>query len=208
MLDGYVSEKEQLESIKKWWDNNGKFIAIAIIIGLLLGFAWRYWHQMQLRLDDNASMLYQSVVVADAKNNFKTAQGGAAILMKNFANTPYASLAALLSAKEWAEQKQYDQAMTQYQWVITHSNVTRLQQIARISAASLLLTRNQPDAALKIISVVNDKHFEPLIAWVKGDIDMQKGDIKNARKNYQIAKNALAPFPPAANYLSQLMSSN
>lgn len=202
MLDGYVSEKEQLESIKKWWQTNGKWIAISIIIGLLLGFGWRYWHQIQLRRDDNASMLYQSIVEADAKNNYKTAQGGTAILQKNFSRTPYASLSTLLSAKEFILEKNDDQALQQYQWVMTHSDLPRLQQIARISAARLLLAQNHPNAALKIITIVNDKHFEPLIAWVKGDIDMQKGDRQKAYAHYQIAKNALAQFQPASNYLT------
>src|SRR3990167_11172787 len=100
MLDGYVSEKEQLESIRKWWHSNGKFILIAVVVGLSLGFGWKYWHQLQLRRDENAAMIYQSIIQADSQNNMKTAQGCAKLLMNQFPKTPYASLAALLSSKE------------------------------------------------------------------------------------------------------------
>lgn len=206
MLDGYVSEKEQIESIRKWWHSNGKFIVIAVIIGLGLGFSWKYWHQLQLRRTENAAMIYQSVIQADSQNNVKTAQGGAKLLMDQFPKTPYASLAALLSAKESVAQTNYADALTQLNWVIAHSNQPRLQQIARISAARVLLSQNQPKAALKIVSVVNDEYFAPLIAWVKGDIYAQQGDAKNAQKNYAIAKNAFGQFPPAANLLNQLLA--
>lgn len=206
MLDGYVSEKEQIESIRKWWHEHGKFILIAVVIGLSLGFGWKYWHQIQLRRDENAAMIYQSIMQANSQNNIKTVQGGAKLLIDQFPKTPYASLAALLSAKESVAQNNYADALTQLNWVIAHSDQPRLQQIARISTARILLAQNHPKEAMTIISVVNDKHFSPLIAWVKGDIDTQQGDAKNAQANYVAAKNALAQFPPAANLLSQLLA--
>lgn len=206
MLDGYASEKEQIESIRKWWHENGKFILIAVVVGLTLGFGWKYWHQLQLRRAENAAMIYQSVLQADSQNNVKTAQGGAKLLMDQFPKTPYASLAALLSAKESVAQANYADALTQLNWVIAHSNQPRLQQIARLSAARILLSQNHPKQAMKMLSVVNDDHFAPLIAWVKGDIYMQEGDAKNAQANYTIAKNAFGQFPPAANLLNQLLA--
>ncbi len=206
MLDGYVSEKEQIESIRKWWHSNGKFILIAVVVGLSLGFGWKYWHQLQLRRDENAAMIYQSIIQADSQNNIKTAQGGAKLLVDQFPKTPYASLAALLSAKEFVSQANYADALTQLNWVIAHSDQPRLQQIARISAARILLSQNHPAEAMKTVSVVNDKYFAPLVAWVKGDIYTQQGDAKNAQANYAIAKDAFAQFPPAANLLNQLLA--
>lgn len=206
MLDGYVSEKEQIESIKKWWNENGKFIAIAIVIGLGIGFGWRYWHKLEIRRAENASVIYQSVLQADTQNNTVTAQGGAKILMDNFSSSPYASLAALLLAKENVVQNKLVDALTQLQWVVHHSNQKRLQQIACLNAARILLAQNNPTAANHELKIVNDKNFEPLIHWVQGDIAAQEGDAKTAQNDYQNAKNALAGFPPATNLLNQLLS--
>ena len=66
--------------------------------------------------------------------------------------------------------------------------------------------QNHPDQAMKIVSVVSDKYFEPLIAWVKGDVYTQQGDAKNAQANYAIAKDAFGEFPPAENLLNQLLA--
>ena len=206
MLDGYVSEKEQLEEIGKWWKENGKWITVAIIVGLILGFGWRYYQKIETRRLENASMIYQSVLQADKQSQFKTAQGGAVLLMKDFPKTPYADLAALLFAQEAASQNQLDIALTQLNWVIKNSSSTRQKQIARINAARILLSQNNTDAASKMLYVTNDKTFMPLVYWVRGDIATKMGDVKLAETDYQNAKMGLADFPPAADVLNQLLA--
>ena len=197
MTDGYISEKEQIESIKKWWSEQGKFIAIAIVIGLLIGFGWRYWHQLQDRREQNASAIYQSVLQADQANQSVTVVGGAEILMKDFADTPYASLAALIWAKEAVLVQKYDLALSKLQWVIEHSKVSRFQQIAHISAARILLELGKTDAALTQLNAVKTKDFAPLVDWVKGDAYRLTGDVTLSRQYYEDAKNALTALPPA-----------
>lgn len=203
MLDGYVSEKEQLESIKKWWQENGKFIAIAIVLGLAIGLGWRYWHTIEKRRAENASMIYQSVLNANAKNKLSTVQGGAKILMENFSRSPYASLAALLAAKASVSNHQLPIALTQLQWIVQHAPQKRLKQIARLSIARILLAEGNATAALTELKTVDDKSFEPLIDWVKGDGYVQEKNAKLAQQYYTQAKNALAGFPPAVNFLNQ-----
>src|SRR3990167_11192086 len=203
MLDGYVSEKEQIDEIKKWWRENGKWITIAVIVGLAIGFGWRYWHTLQIRRAENASIIYQSVLEADSQNKTATVQGGAALLMKDFSSSPYASLAALLSAKEYVAQNDLKTATTSLQWVIDHSNQKRLQQIARISTARILLSQGQTQLAMNELKVVNDKSFEPLINWVKGDIFVKEGNAVDAQKYYTLAKNALPEFPSAIDFMDK-----
>lgn len=203
MLDGYVSEKEQLEQIKKWWHENGKFIAIAIVVGLFIGLGWRYWHTMQIRYAENAAMIYQSVVQADSQNNTTTAQGGAKILMEKFSRSPYASLSALLWAKEAAAQNDLKTALSKLQWVITRGRENRLKQMARLSAARIFLAQNNFVAAANELKIVNDAHFQPLIDWVKGDIDAKQGDAEKAKAHYLASKNAFAGFQPAVDLLNK-----
>lgn len=203
MLDGYVSEKEQIESIRKFWNEHGKFILIAVVIGLLIGFGWRYFHTLEKRRAENAAMVYQSVVQADSQNDVATAQGGAKLLMTHFSSSPYASLAALLSAKEAIAKNDLPGALTTLQWVIKNSDQKRLQQVARIYAARILLAQNNPTAAMNELKTVNDKSFDPMINWVKGDISTKENNAINARDYYAKAKNALAEFPPAVDYLDK-----
>ena len=34
----YMTDKEQIQQIKEWWGDQGKWLALAIAIGLALGF--------------------------------------------------------------------------------------------------------------------------------------------------------------------------
>lgn len=197
MTDGYISDKEQIESMKKWWSEQGKFIAIAIVVGLIIGFGWRYWHQLQERRAENAAMIYQSVLQADKAKQSVTVVGGANILMKDFSDTPYASLAALIWAKEAVLVKKYDLALTQLQWVMTHAKEPRLKAIAIISTARILLEQGKVQEALTQLDAVKTKNFAPLVDWVKGDAYHQQGNVALSQKYYQDAKNALQAVPPA-----------
>ena len=38
-----LSNKEQADLVKAFWNDYGRWISIAILIGLLVGFGWR-WH--------------------------------------------------------------------------------------------------------------------------------------------------------------------
>src|SRR3990167_8347722 len=203
MLDGYVSEKEQIDAIQKWWRENGKWITIAVIVGLAIGFGWRYWHTLQARRAENASIIYQSVLEADSQNKIVTVQGGAALLMKDFSSSPYASLAALLWVKKLVAQNDLKTALSTLQWVVDHSNQKRLQQIAHIFAARILLSQDKTQLAMNQLQVVSDKSFEPLINWIKGDIFVKEGNAKDAQKYYTLAKNALSEFPSAIDFMDK-----
>lgn len=203
MLDGYVSEKEQLESMRKWWDENGKFLLIAVVLGLGIGFGWRYWHKFELRRDEAAAMVYQNILQAEAQGDTTTVDGGAKVLMKSFSGSPYASLGALISAKNAIAANKLSGALSIDEWVIKHSDQKRLQQMARISAARIFLAQKNPTQAMNELKIVEDKNFEPLIQWVKGDIDTQEGNAEEATKNYTDAKDALAEFPSAVNFMDK-----
>jgi len=206
MLDGYVSEKEQLEVIKKWWHEYGKWIAMAVVVGALLGVGWRYFHGITIRRLENASQIYQSVLDADQQSQFNTSQNGATILMKNFAHTPYAGLSALLWAKEAVAKNQLDVALSKLTWVIDHASSFRQKQIARILAARILLSQNKTPEAASVLTIVNDKDFLPLIHWVRGDIASKMGQSTLAKTDYQRAKNALSDMPFAQEILSKQLA--
>lgn len=206
MLDGYVSDREQIESIKKWWNDSGKHIVLAVVIGLALGLAWKYWHRILIRRSENASIIYQSVLQADQQNNFSTAQGGITMLMTHYTSTPYASLGALVFAKEAVSQNHLSLALTKIQWAIEHSRESRIKEIAQIYAARILLSQGKTQDALSQLKIVNDKQFQPVVNWVKGDIYSKEGNIQQATMHYDEAKKSFSDFPPAKTLLTEQLA--
>ncbi|UCE90705.1 MAG: tetratricopeptide repeat protein, partial [Pseudomonadota bacterium] len=52
------SEREQIEALKKWWNENGKSIVIGIAIGVAVVAGYRGWIAYRTDLAQDASLLY------------------------------------------------------------------------------------------------------------------------------------------------------
>ncbi len=139
-----MTDSEQVDMIKKWWKAYGRAIAIAVAIGLIVGFGWKYWHQHQNKKAEQASLLYQNMSALAFQKKTKQAEQLSQQLRKEHSNSPYASFAALWSAKEAIAEKNLSSAFENFQWVIKHSHMNSIKQIARIRAARILLARKKP----------------------------------------------------------------
>ncbi len=191
-MTDYVTDREQIEQIKSWWKNYGRGIAIAIIVGLIIGFGWRYWHQHKIRKAEQASSIYQSMMVAMARQKSTLANQYAKQLIDQYASTPYASLGGLLWARSALDQSKFQLAFDKLQWVVKHSKMESVRQIARLRSARILLEQGKAKSALAMLQVVDDKTYQPLISMVEGDAYSTLGQKAKALKAYQSAKTALA----------------
>lgn len=184
-----LSDKEQIEVFKKWWRDYGRSITCAVVVGLLIGLGWRYWHQHQAHYAQQASTIYYQLQVANQQNQTAQVQSLTSQLMQQYARTPYASLAALFAAKQAVSQNHYADALQQLQWVMQHSRLSSIKQIARLRAARVLLAQQQSQAALQLLQHVDDVAYQPLIDHVKGDIYAAMGNGAAAQQAYQTAQN-------------------
>jgi len=70
-----MTDREQIDMLKKWWKDYGQSIAIAIMVGLVLSFGWRYWRAHQQQQVEQASSLYQTMMILDLED-FRTTING------------------------------------------------------------------------------------------------------------------------------------
>jgi predicted negative regulator of RcsB-dependent stress response len=191
-VEGYVSEKEQIQLIKDWWKKNGTTILAAIVLVFGLSFGWRYWHYYKNKQAEQASVLYEQMLSVNTAKKPADFKLFARHLIKDYAGTPYATLASLLSARENIEQNNLSDARQDLTWVIQHGKNKNFKQIARIRAARLLLADNKPQQALQLLKYINDKAFMPAILETRGNVFAAQGDKAKALEQY---KNALQAAP-------------
>jgi predicted negative regulator of RcsB-dependent stress response len=191
-VEGYVSEKEQIQLIKDWWKKNGTTILAAIVLVFGLSFGWRYWHYYKNKQAEQASVLYEQMLSVNTAKKPADFKLFARHLIKDYAGTPYATLASLLSARENIEQNNLSDARQDLTWVIQHGKNKSFKQIARIRAARLLLADNKPQQALQLLKYINDKAFMPAILETRGNVFAAQGDKAKALEQY---KNALQAAP-------------
>ncbi len=189
-MEGYVSDKEQIQLIKNWWKKHGNIILIVFILVFGISFGWRYWHYYKNKRGVQASMLYEQMLSADNKTaDFKLF---AEHLIKDYSHTPYASMASLMLAKQDVDSNNLSAALQDLQWVVKHGNNKSFRQIARIREARVLLADKKIDEALQLLQEVDDEAFLPAIEETKGDIFLAQDNKAKALDAYNQARQMLA----------------
>ena len=185
-----ATDKEQIDEIKKWWNDYGKAITVAVVVGLVIGFGWRYWNRYRAAEDNSASYMYQAQLQAAAHKQAGPVLAYAQQIRTKFGGTVYATMASFMAARVAVANKKYSDASTNLSWIIQKSSNPSFKQIARIRNARILVQMKEPALAMKVISTVDDKKYQPMIDSVKGEIYTAQGDAKAAEKAFKQAKSA------------------
>lgn len=185
-MDIYASEEEQVEALKKWWQENGKAVIAGAIIGISAVLGWRAWIGYQESKAIEASVHYERFVASIGKKSYEVAGKQAEQLKNDYGSTPYSWLAALFMATAKIEQGQYPAADGYLRWVMANSSTAQVQNIARLRLARVLLTQSKYDDALALL-VIEQVAFIDLYQELLGDIYVAKGETAKARNAYQKA---------------------
>lgn len=193
------SEEEQLESIKRFWNDHGTPILVGVSLALAIFAGWRYWTQSQLQTASLAANTYQQVLDADqqlttsAEN--KTAntdlQKNAQKLIQDYATTPYAVNAALLLAKQAMNVNDTKTAEKHLRWVLEQKIDDGMKSLATLRLAEVLAEKADTKGALALLAQDSNPAFTPSREELKGDLLKASGDIAGARTAYQAAAKAL-----------------
>lgn len=190
-MEGYESEKEQIEAIKHWWKANGKSIIVGGVIGVALVLGGRTWLSYQNKQAEIASEQYEQVLLEIKKgdNDAALKQGGS--LLETFAKSSYAALTALELAKLKIDQADLEGARYYLQWVEDHTSSAPLKDMARLRLARVLLAKGDNAGALQMVNKVDMKTFAFTAQELKGDILMADGKRDEARAAYNAAASAI-----------------
>lgn len=190
----YLTEQEQVELLKNWI----KQYSLVILLGVALAFAtitgWRYWQARQIRILSHASAIYDDMLAMRAQNDAKNIAIQAEKLFTHYPQTIYGQFAALMLARNAISDNKYNEAEKKLQWVIDHSKVKSIRQIARLRLGRLLINEQKPAAGLQLLNTVDDRYFAGLTDEIRGDAYEAMDNPLQARAAY---KKALAELPNA-----------
>jgi len=182
-----LHEQEQVDALKAWWKENGKWVVGALVIGLL-GFAgMQFWKSHQAGQAAEAAKLYAEVEKQVATNDAKRISDAADALVSRYGSSAYAPRAQLLAAQASLQARDAAHAKVQLQWVVEHASEAGLQDAARLKLASVLLDEKKYDEALKQLDAAHPESFTGLYADLRGDVLSAQGKIADARTAYQQA---------------------
>lgn len=182
-----LQEQEQLETLKAWWKDNGNFLLGALLVVVIAMGGWRGWQYYQNKQSAEAATLYAEFTRQLESNDAKRVNDAAAAVMSKYADTAYASRAALLAAQVNEFSKDMARAKTQLQWVIDHADEATLKDVARLRLAAILLDEKAYDDAMKLLNAAHPDSFNGLYADLKGDVLSAQGKTDEARTAYKLA---------------------
>ncbi|HRH73512.1 YfgM family protein [Zoogloea sp.] len=187
-----LEEQEQISQIKGWWEQYGTVVTAIAVVAALASVGWQGWNWYRGKQVAEASALYGVVQQAAAERNAQKAREAAGTIIEKYSGTPYADLAALMSAKVQSDVGDLKNARVPLAWAAEKANDPALRSLARLRLASVLLDEKAYDEALAQVQAPVDADMTARFADLKGDILVAKGKPEEARAAYKEAVDALA----------------
>ncbi len=202
-MTAHLTEEEQLEALKRWWNENGKSTIAAVILAVGGYFGWESWQTNQQQQAEAASALYQDLLEAAVvepgqgldETAVATANHLAATLKESHSSSLYAAQAALILAKLSVEEGRLDEAAVELEWVLAQKPDLELRLLAQLRLARIAIAQQDYDRALTLLTVADGvalASYSASYAEVRGDVYLMQEQQDQARNEYQSALAQLA----------------
>lgn len=200
-----AAEEENIEALKKWWDENGKpllFFAIFVIGGY---GAWLLWQNSQATDAEIASDLYEEVLsLAISEPGLPVTEQESLRILElfdqlkvDYSGSVYALYGALFAAQQLVNANDLDAAEDSLQWVLDNQQNGLFRQTdegliltTNLRLGRVILAKGESERALNLVNGIDPKAFEAGFAELRGDIYVTMGRIVDARDAYIAAQQA------------------
>ena len=192
------TDEEQVEFLKKWFDDNGTSLLVSIVVVLAAVFGYRTWETQQLEQAQSASVMYEELVQAVTVNdpmgtiseeNISTGKFLASQLKQEHTKSSYAHFAAMHMAKAAVEAGDLEAAIRELQWLMDNGASEKLIVIANMRLARVKLAQGEFEAALVQLDEVEAGAHQSSYEELRGDILFALDRKDEAREAYQKAVN-------------------
>ncbi len=193
-MASYQTEDEQVEALRKWWQENGRSTMAAIALALVAGYGWQGWQTHRTEQAEAASAIYQDLLEAVnisslgplSDDQVVTARHLANSLKADFSNTSYAQFAALQLARMAVNDVDLEAAERELRWVLTQNPPEEVHKVAQLRLARVVAAGGDAQGGLDMLAI-NAAAYEAVYAEARGDIYMQMQQPQQALSAYREA---------------------
>ena len=203
-MEIYENEHDQVDAIKRFFAENGKALAVGVILGVGALVGWRYWASHQDDSVRESSYAYENAVSAlraDQPETLAAAEKFAA----DTKNT-YGAFASLELAQQFVESNQLDKAAAQLQQGLAAASDENLKAVINLRLARVQVQLKQADAALKTLESIKGEGWTAIVADLRGEALLSKGDKQGARSAWETG--AKSDASPALSEMLQMKINN
>ena len=136
-MDDLQSEKEQIEEMKAWWAEYGRYViaGIVIAVGLLIGF--NQYKSSKYEAQVAASVLFEELAEYVSEGSLEEAEAVAEELASNYANTAYAPQSRLAMARLYMDKNRDQDAAEVLEQLVAMRGHGALRHVGRVRLARI-----------------------------------------------------------------------
>lgn len=188
-MEVYSTEEQQVEAIKKFWQENGT----NIIVGAVLGFGgfggWNWYKDKQIEEKEAASAQYEAFVTAAVEQgaNSDSLNQDLAKFTAAHGDSGYNIFVQLVAAKQAVTDGKFEQAEKNLAAAVKQTEDESLKSLILVRQARVQVQLEKYDAALSTLGSVTNEAFAATASELKGDVYLAQGNSDKARTEYQAA---------------------
>jgi len=207
-VDELLSEKEQLEQMRTWWSEYGRYViaGVVIAVGSLVGV-----NQYNNRTHDAqvaASELYETLAEHVSNGDLAEAESVADELASEFAKTTYVAQSKLAMARLYMDKNQDEDAADALRELLELRGNDELKHIGRLRLARILLYQDKAEDVVALLEQQEASAFAALNSELLGDAYLALGQVEEAGAAYRKALADPAEVPTIDRAIVQMKLSD
>lgn len=203
-MEIYENENDQVDAVKRFFAENGKALAVGVVLGIGALVGWRYWTSHETDSARSASLAYDNAVSGVRADNPQSLTAVEQFAAENKNN--YGALASLKLAQQYVDKNDLKNAAAQLQQGLGSTKDENLQALINLRLARVQVQLKQADAALKTLDAVQGAGWTAIVADLRGEALLSKGDKQGAREAW--SKGVESDSSPALREMMQMKINN
>ena len=186
-MDEFLSEKEQIQYIREWWQENRSYIltALIIVIGGVTGN--NAWKSSVIEKQLSASSLYESLAVEISENNLEAGEMISDQISEDYSDTVYYEKAKLAMAYFYMSQSRDEDAANSLRSILSKSSDSELSLIAEMRLAKIMLYQKKYQEVIDMLKGNIGHAFETKYSELLGDAYFGLEEFDKAEFAYMAA---------------------
>lgn len=184
-MSDYLSDEEQAERLKQWWDDNGTSLIVGLIVAIVAVVGWNYYSEYTTNQREAASDLYEAYLEAKALG--QPVDSLLNQLDEEYGSSSYRTFSLLHRAADEVGEENWEVARAHLVVAVEIAQSDLLRDVARFRLAKIDFQLDQLDAALATLGSIGSEGLIAEVAELTGDIHVARGEHDLARDAYQAA---------------------
>lgn len=189
----YLTDEEQAERLKAWWDKNGTSLLIALVVAIAVVVGWRYYQTYTTDRANAASEVFRSYL--EARAQAEPVNDYLETIDNEHEGSSYHVFTLLYRAADQVQEQDWEEALALLERGIELADERNLKDSARYRAAKVLYELDRLDRCTAQLAEITSPGLRAQVAELSGDVAFAQGDIGTAREAYQAAVDAARRDP-------------